>query len=240
MPPQITPPWEFMTYFVNFLIENGIPQNTLMLLLIVPLIATVVVFMRQVVGMNTFGMHTPVIICLIFLIVGINFGLITLICALTVGILTRYALKEIHLLFLPKLAIVTIMVSLTLFALLVLSIHYRFFDSQFLSMAIFPMIMLGSITEKITGIQSEAGIRKTLWLTLQTIIIAVIAYFISGGPLTLGTWHFQWSSPRDFIRHYPEAIFLLLLLNIGLGKWTGLRLVEYIRFREIFHHNEEE
>jgi len=232
--------WNFMSYFVNFLVESGIPDNTIVLILMLPIIATIVVFMRQVIGMNTFGMYTPLIICLTFLILGLKFGMLTLVTALVVGMTTRYALKKVHLLFMPKLAIAMIMITLSLFALLIFGTIFKLFDSQFFSLAVFPMLILGSITEKFTSIQSEAGFWNTLWLTLQTIIIAVVAYFAVGGVLDLGFWSFQWDFLRNFMRHYPETIFLFLLVNIGLGRWTGLRLVEFIRFREVFQHNEEE
>ena len=230
----------FMTYFVNFLVESGIPDNTIVLILMLPIIATIIVFMRQVVGMNTFGMYTPLIICLTFLILGLKFGMITFMTALVVGMGTRYALKRFHLLFTPKLAIVMIKITLSLFALLIIGTSLKLFDSQFFSLAIFPMLILASITEKFTGIQSEAGFWKTLWLTGQTIIISVIAYIAVGGEFDLGFLSFRWDFLRNFMRHYPESIFLFLLINIVLGRWTGLRLVEYFRFREIFQHNEEE
>lgn len=232
--------WNFMSYFVNFLVESGIPDNTIVLILMLPIIATVVVFLRQVVGMNTFGMYTPVIICLTFLVLGLKFGMLTFITALIVGMGTRYALKKVHLLFMPKLAIVMIMVTLAFFALLITGTIFKLFDSQFFSLAVFPMLILGSITEKFTSIQSEAGFWKTLWLTVQTLFISILAYCIVGGEIDFGFWTFQWDFLRNFMRHYPESIFLFLLINIGFGRWTGLRLVEYIRFGEIFHHNEEE
>ena len=32
----------------------------------------------------------------------------------------------------------------------------------------------------------------------------------------------------------------IIVVNIALGRWTGLRLVEYVRFREVFRHLQEE
>jgi PKD repeat protein len=230
----------FMSYFVNFLVESGIPDNTIILILMLPIIATVIVFMRQVIGMNTFGMYTPLIICLTFLILGLKFGLITLVISLAVGLATRFALKKVHLLFMSKLSIMMIMLTLAIFALLIGGTWFKLFDSDFVSLAIFPMLILASMTEKFTSIQSEVGFWQTLWLTAQTIIIAIVGYFIVGGSIDLGFFSFQWDFLRNFIRHYPEAIFIFLIIDIGLGKWTELRLVEYMRFREIFQHNEEE
>jgi hypothetical protein len=50
----------------------------------------------------------------------------------------------------------------------------------------------------------------------------VVGYFVIG-----------WPALRDFFLQYPWAIVLTFLINIGLGKWSGLRLVELFRFRHI-------
>jgi hypothetical protein len=39
---------------------------------------------------------------------------------------------------------------------------------------------------------------------------------------------------------YPEIVLLAIVVNFGLGRWTGLRVVEYFRFREVFRHLQEE
>jgi hypothetical protein len=39
---------------------------------------------------------------------------------------------------------------------------------------------------------------------------------------------------------YPETILVTFPVNLFLGRWTGLRVVEYFRFREVFKHLQEE
>ena len=50
----------------------------------------------------------------------------------------------------------------------------------------------------------------------------------------------QWALLQSFILAYPELIFITIIINAALGRWTGLRLVEYVRFREVFRHLQEE
>ena len=47
---------------IAFFIEQGVPEQTVLLLLMLPLIATLVAFFRQVIGIKAFGIYTPSII----------------------------------------------------------------------------------------------------------------------------------------------------------------------------------
>jgi hypothetical protein len=170
-------PWNFMSYFVNLLINNGIPDNTIVLLLLLPVIATVVSFMKQVVGVTTFGIYTPSIITLSFLIIGIQAGLLTLAAAIIVGTLVRQALKKVRMLFVPKMAIVITIVSLTLFLILIASTYLGFFDTEFLSIAIFPMLILSTLVEKFVSVKTDEGLSSATALMLSTVLVAILAYF---------------------------------------------------------------
>ncbi len=232
--------WNVLSNTVNYLISNGVDANAIQLIFFIPIVATIVVFMRQVLGMNTFGMYTPIILCLTFLILGLNLSLVTIAAAFIISIVTRYALKKVHLLFMPKLAIVMIMITLVVLGILIAGVGLKLISGQFFSSAIFPMLILGSITEKFASAQSDGGFWKGLSITLQTILISMISYIAVGGKIELGIVNFSWNFLKELVINYPETIILFLIFNILLGKWTGLRLVEYIRFREVFQHNEEE
>ncbi|QQR83456.1 PKD domain-containing protein [Candidatus Peregrinibacteria bacterium] len=52
-------PWNLFSYLVNYMITSGIPSNTIVLLLMLPVIATIIAFLKQVVGVTTFGLYTP-------------------------------------------------------------------------------------------------------------------------------------------------------------------------------------
>lgn len=233
-------PWNFMSYFVNVLINQGIPDNTIALLLLLPVIATVVVFMKQVIGITTFGIYTPSIITLSFLIVGLQTGLLVLSTAIIIGIITLPLLGKVRMLFIPKMSIVITIVSLVLFLLLILSNQWGLFNSEFLSLAIFPMLILSTLVEKFISVKTEKGFSTATTLMVETVFVAIIAYFIAGGEINLGFTKFKFEFIRNTMITYPEIIFLFLGINIFFGKWTGLRLLEHIRFREVLRHIEEE
>ena len=47
---------------VLFFVEQGVPIQTVTLLLMLPIVATLVAFFRQVIGIKAFGIYTPSII----------------------------------------------------------------------------------------------------------------------------------------------------------------------------------
>ena len=169
-------PWNLMSYFLNALVTSGVPDNTIALLLLLPVIATIVAFMKQVVGITTFGIYTPSIITLTFLIIGLQAGLLTLAVAISVGALLRPVLKKMRMLFIPKMAIVITVVSLALFGVLILSNYLGLFNAQFLSIAIFPMLILSTLVEKFISVKSEKGLSSATFLMAATVLVSIIAF----------------------------------------------------------------
>ncbi|MBI4235012.1 PKD domain-containing protein [Candidatus Peregrinibacteria bacterium] len=232
-------PLNFMSYLFNILITSGVPDNTIALLLLLPIIATVVAFMKQVVGVTTFGIYTPSIITLSFLVIGMYAGLLTLTAAITVGALSRPVLKRIRTLFVPRMAVVITVVSLTLFLILIASNYLGLFDAQFLSIAIFPMLILSTLVEKFVSVRTDKGLTSAISLMAATVLVSIIAYFIVGGEINLGFAIIKFSFIKNLIMSYPELVLLLIVINILLGRWSGLRILERIRFREVLRHIEE-
>lgn len=232
-------PWKIMSHFVNILIDQGIPDNTIALLLILPVIATVVAVMRQVVGMTTYGIYTPSIITLSFMIIGIYAGLLTLAAAIFIASLARILLKRVRMLFIPKMAIVITLVTLVLFILLISGIYLNLFDAQFLSIAIFPMLILSTLVEKFVTTKSGKGLSSAGFIMLSTVIVSIIAYITAGGEINLGFKILKFQAIENLMLNYPEIIFVIIVFNFMLGKWTGIRIMERIKFREILRHTEE-
>lgn len=233
-------PLLFVSYLVNSLTARGIPDNTVALILLLPVIATIVSFMKQVVGVTTLGIYTPSILTLIFLVLGLKFGLIALVVILSVGILGRFLVSKMRLLYIPKLAIVITLVSIAILILLMVTTSLNIFNQEIIPLAIFPVMIMATLTEKFINVQTEKGVSATILLVLETVIVAIIAYFFTGGPIDFYFFTIQMNTIKDVMLNFPELIFIFIILNILLGRWTGLRLFEYIRFREIIKQTEEE
>lgn len=227
--------WNIFSNSINMAIEQGVPSDVITFLLLIPLIATIITFLKQVIGLSTSGINTPLIVTLSFLVLGLQTGIIILTVVLlgTIGI--KFLIQKIRLLFIPRVAFIVSFVSIILLLLLLIASQMNIFfglEKNIASSAIFhifPMIILAMMAEKFASIYIDSGLKKAIVSTTEIVLVAIISYVIVSTQ-TVQLWMFA----------YPELVFLFLLLDILLGKFTGLRLLEYIRFRTLFTRSEQE
>lgn len=205
---------------INFFVSEGVPRETVELLLMLPVIATLIAFFRQVVGIKAFGIYTPSIVIFAFLATGIKYGIVIFISVIVVGMLARYLLKKLRILYLPRVAITVTIVALVILGILVFGGSQQ--RTGLAAVSIFPLLIMITIVEKFVAAQIEKGNKTAIILTIETLIISILGYYIVKWPLMTKT-----------IVAYPWIILITIPINIFLGKWTGLRLSEYFRFREI-------
>lgn len=213
-------PLNFMSYLISFLINKGVAQNTIFLILVLPIIATIISFARQIIGVKAFGIYVPSIIALTFLEVNLRWGLFIFLILLLAGTLMRLIARKLKLLYMPRMAIVLTLVSLTIFAMFCAGGYFE--KTGLLSISIFPIIIMIILTEKFIEVQIEKGNKEAIWLTLETLALSVISYFIV-----------SWETFKTIILAYPELVLLTIVLNLLFGRFTGLRVFEYFRFRKL-------
>lgn len=212
--PNINP---IIQYFINL----GVPIDTAVLLLMFPLIATLIAFSRQIVGIKAFGIYTPSIIIFAFLATGIKYGIVIFAGVILVGMAVRFLLKRFRLLYLPRVAITVSIVAI--FMLLMLALGGLLQRTGLAAVSIFPLLIMITIVEKFVATQIEKGSRTAIYLALETLVISIIGYYL-----------LSWQFLITLVIAYPWIILFTLPINIFLGKWSGLRIVEYFRFREVF------
>ncbi len=218
-------PTNFMSFGINFLVNKGVPINNITLILMLPIIATILSFSRQVIGIKAFGIITPALTTLTFLVMGLEYGLIVFAAVLLSGTVTRLIVRRLHLLYLPRMALVLTSVSLSI--LLLLGIGVITEQAAVLSFSIFPILILTLLAEEFIAVQFTAGARSAFTITAWTIILAIACYYIV-----------SWELLRTIVISYPEVIILGIPLNILLGRWSGLRLTEYFRFRKLLRYSQ--
>ena len=219
-------PWNLLTELVNAMLAKGIPSQTVLLLLVLPVIATILAFLKQVIGITTFGLYTPSIIALSFLALGWPVGIFFLLFIVFTGYATRAIMRRWRLLYIPKVAIVLVVVSITLLLLMGASTQYGITFSR---ETIFILLIMSTLAESFLNLKTEQGWYSALLGIGETIGAALLCVFLV-----------QWQVFQTTIIAYPELILLTIPVNIFLGRWTGLRLMEYFRFREVFRHLQEE
>lgn len=209
--------------FIQFAIDKGVPETTAALLLLLPVVATLVAFFRQVIGIKAFGIYTPSIITFAFLAFdpnGLKYGIPIFFAVIFVGMVSRYLLRHLRILYLPRVAITLSLISFAMFAILIFGGYFQ--RTGLAAVSIFPLLIMITLSEKFVSVQIEKGTRAALILAGETLLISLIGYLL-----------ISWEAFVSFILSYPWIILLTVPFNILLGKWTGLRLSEYFRFARI-------
>ena len=219
-------PWNLLSSLVNYMLTHGVSSQTIILLLMLPVIAMILAFLKQVIGVTTFGLYTPSIVALSFLALGWPIGLIFLLFILATGYMTRSFMRRWRLLYVPKVAIIITVVSVTLLLLLGLG---TLFNIVLARDTIFVLLIMSTLAESFLNVKTEEGLYSAVLGTGETILAALLCVFIV-----------QWPWLQSLILAYPELILFTIAVDAVLGKWTGLRLVEYFRFREVFKNLQEE
>jgi hypothetical protein len=208
------------------MINQGVPEETVVLLLMLPIVATIIAFARQIIGIKGFGIYTPLIISFAFLATGLKYGLAFFMAILLVGTLTRLLVKRFRLLYLPRMAIVLTAVAL---AILIIFLEGSYSGrTGMITASIFAILIMITLVEKFVAAQIERGAKGAIVLTSETLLLSIACYWIA-----------SWSWLQSLVLLYPFWVILgSIIINIFLGKWTGLRLSEYFRFREVIKHVE--
>jgi len=207
--------------FIQYFIQQGVPLDTVILLLILPIIVTLIAFFRQVIGIKAFGIYTPAIVTFAFLATPqLRYGVVVFVSVILLGMVMRLLLKNLRILYLPRVAIMLSVIALVILFLLAWGGNMH--RTGLASVSIFPILIMITIVEKFVVAQIEKGNKTAIILAIETLVISLVGYYIASWPLLI----------RSIVA-YPWIILLTLPVNIFLGKWDGLRLTEYVRFKEI-------
>ena len=202
-------------------VAEGVSPNTLVLLFLFPMVAGLVAFSRQVVGVSGFGMIIPALLSVAFVSTGGVVGLVLLAFVLLAAIFGRMAIKKVKIPYLPKLAVLIWLISIALLGLLIMSPSIGL--EKLMNVGIFPIMIFVLLADTFIEAQITRSVTTSLGMTLETVILALIAY-----KLMSATW------VQDQVILHPElSVVLILALDILIGKYKGLRLSEVWRFRKL-------
>lgn len=211
-----------LTGLMNFTLYSlPIPtQEVYKVLLLVPLGALVVAFMRVVVGLPTFGTFTPILIALAFRETQLGWGMTLFLAILFTGWLVRIALTNLRLLLVPRLACMLVVVIGLMVVMSLLSERLGF--TQGLSIALFPMVILTMTIERMSIVWEEFGTRETVKETLGTLVVAMAGYYVMNHPQLV-----------HLLFNFPELLLVILTLCLAIGSYSGYRLSEVLRFKDL-------
>ena len=193
-------------------------QSMFKLLLLLPLGAAVVVFVRVIIGIKTSGTFMPVLIALAFLQTSLVAGLVSFVLVVAAGLALRSYLSRLNLLLVSRIATLIVLVVFLISAFSI--IGYQLGYSTGMTITFFPMIIIAWTIERMSILWEEDGPAEVMKQGGGSLLVAVLAYLLMQNPLLV---HLSFN--------FPELNLVLLAAILAMGQYTGYKLSELRRFR---------
>lgn len=201
-------------------VSRGVGANTIVLLLLLPLIATLVSVLHYILGLSGYGIFMPTMIAVTFLATGLLGGLVLFALILAISILSNLGLKKLKLHFWPARAISLMLMAMGTFGLMTLSTEIKVLNISKIS--IFPVLFMILLAEDFVRTELAKSKSEAKRLMIGTLVLAIV------GAVMMGWRAFQ----EAVLLHPGISLIVGLLINLAVGNYTGIRLSEIERFKK--------
>ncbi len=220
--------------FIQYLITAGLPVETLYALLALPVIATAITVSRYIVGWKSLTVYTHILLVYAMMAMiqatgthsamhtlnGLAMALVIILPIVFLSLFIQHTTAMIRMHFTAKVS--ALMALLALWMIVLLYVAHEVGAVQFT--AIHPLALIMSIVVLDPFVKSliRKGSIKTFKLVSGTLSLSLLLSLVMSSPVT-----------QKIILSYPSISLLAGIVSIVVGRWTGLRLSEIFRFKDI-------
>ena len=189
-------------------------------IMLIPIGALIVVFLRVIIGLKTSGTFMPVLIAVAFVQTQLVTGIVGFLLIVGTGLIIRSYLSKLNLLLVARISavIITVIMIISIFTVVAFKIGL----TEGLSITFFPMIILSWTIERMSILWEEEGAKEVVLQGGGSLFTAVLVYLGMTNP---------------FIQHLTFNFIGLQLVILAtillLGNYTGYRLTELRRFKPL-------
>ncbi|MDK9755456.1 MULTISPECIES: inactive transglutaminase family protein [Vibrio] len=189
-------------------------------IMLIPIGALIVVFLRVIIGLKTSGTFMPVLIAVAFVQTQLVTGIVGFLLIVGTGLIIRSYLSRLNLLLVARISavIITVIMIISVFTVVAFKIGL----TEGLTITFFPMIILSWTIERMSILWEEEGAKEVALQGGGSLLTAVLVYL---------------AMTNTYIQHLTfNFIGLQLIVLAGillLGTYTGYRLTELRRFKPL-------
>ncbi len=198
----------------------GISLGLLKIILLLPLGGLIVALFRNVIGIKTFGVFLPALIAIASQETGLVYGLLAFLLVVLIVSLVHFPLEKLGLLYTPKMVVMLVCVVIAFIIISAIGIWSNINALAYVTL--FPIVVITITAERFAKTIVEDGYWDAVRVTIQTLFVASIAYLVMSS-----------TTMEAIFLAFPELFLVIIGINILLGRWIGLRLTEYNRFKWI-------
>ncbi|MDN3609601.1 inactive transglutaminase family protein [Vibrio ostreicida] len=189
-------------------------------IMLIPIGALLVVFLRVIVGLKTSGTFMPILIAVAFVQTQLITGIVGFLLIVGTGLVIRSYLSRLNLLLVARISavIITVIMIISLFTVVAFKIGL----TEGLSITFFPMIILSWTIERMSILWEEEGAKEVILQGGGSLATAVLVY------LTMTNAYIQ-----HLTFNFIGLQLIVLAAILLLGTYTGYRLTELRRFKPL-------
>src|SRR5258708_3977640 len=214
-----------MKYVIAGAIKSGVSAKTVALLLLLTVVTAFIAGVRHLVGLRSFGIFLPAALSVVFVVIGPLFGVGLFILIIGIASLVRFGLRKakVRLQYLPRMAFILWGVIVCVLVFLFLAPIFGGID--FCSVSVLPLFILILLAEDFIRVQIGKSVSAAINLTTETLILAFVSFLI-----------LSFAPFEKFALLNPEILLVsVALFDFILGKYIGLRFLEFWRFRKLIN-----
>ena len=235
-----------MEFIWELFLKNGFTADKLevikhiyLVILLLPIVISIVGLMRYVIGLRTLNLYAPIVLTFIFfefsykadgtndLGRGLVYGLILFFLVFFTSSGLYLLLKKFRMHYVPKLSLVLTAVSISVIILIFICAYFNL--NGLINISPFALVMLILVSEGFMAILAKKNIDYSIKISFETLITVVISYFF-----------ISWVELQKLVIDNPLIIILVIIVNMFVGRYLGLRLTEYWRFKSILFKSNPE
>jgi hypothetical protein len=186
-------------------------------LLLLPPATLLICLFRNVIGLSSFGTFAPALLGLAFREVHSPLGVFLVLTIITAGWWLRRGLNELHLLQVPRTAL--LLSCVVVMILILLNVTGKAGTG---AITLFPLVILTGMIERFWTMEEEDGAANSINTLASTLFMAACVWLLAAVPGLTG-----WMLAN------PETIGFVMAGQLVLGRYTGFRLLELYRFRTL-------
>lgn len=212
---------------IQQIMSVGVPSETITILLMIPILASLIAITRHVIGFSTAGFYISMLFGLCFYYIGnrdfkgLLYGLPVAALILLLSVIFRSATKTLRFHYLPRISLLISFLAIA--ALVGVSVMAAITHGQVSLYNVFPVAVLIILAERYISILVRKNPQVVTWRFAESIIFGSISYLVL-------TW--EWL--RNLLLESPGLVIIPIFISLLVAGSSQLRLTEYIRFKEVF------
>ncbi len=217
----------FISKFINNLSNNSYTSEWIYLIILIPFLFTLLVILKHLIWLSPIWVLVPIGFTLMIFKIGLLASFLFMLIFILLNVVLARIVNTQTLLYTPKISF--LLIINIVFAILVTNLlsEYGIADLSLWN-SLFIIIYI-IILEKLINVILSKEFNEYRQALMNSLFIWLIWYLI-----------FSSETITSFILSYPETILILIPINFFIWKFSGLRVTEYFRFREVIRSVEEE